>query len=252
MRKLKIVITSILLLSCSLIFAGEVKIAVAGNFFRPLQALAKEFEYQSGDSVLISVGSTGKLYAQISNGAPFDVFLSADQIRAGKLISDNLAIKGSQYTYAKGKLVLWSSDPTVIDKLGKRLISPKLKHLAIANPKVAPYGKQAVAALKNLRIYAQLQDKLVMGQSIGQAFQYVSSSSIKQGIIALSQVTRDGEINEGSAWIIPNNLYQSIQQDAVLLNKGKDNPVAIAFLKYLKTASALKIIHSFGYEAGAS
>ncbi|GLS92527.1 molybdate ABC transporter substrate-binding protein [Psychromonas marina] len=248
MKKLKILMASSLLLSCSLTFAGEVNIAVAGNFFRPLQALARDFEYQSGDKVNIAVGSSGKLYAQISNGAPFEIFLSADQQRASKLVENRLAVKGSQYTYAKGKLVLWSSDPNVVDNQGKRLISPHLKRLAIANPKVAPYGEEALNVLKSLGIYEQLQEKIVFGQSIGQAFQYVSSSSIKQGIIALSQVTRGGEINEGSAWIIPSDLYQPIQQDVVLLNKGKSNPVAIAFLTYLKTADALKIIHSFGYE----
>lgn len=248
MKKLTLFITITLLLSSSWSFAGEVNIAVAGNFFRPLQLLAREFEHQSGDRVNIAVGSSGKLYAQITNGAPFDVFLSADQQRASKLIENKLAVNGSQYTYAKGKLVLWSSDPNVVDKLGKRLISPNLKRLAIANPKVAPYGKQALTVLKNLGIYEQLEEKLVLGQSIGQTFQYVSSNSIKQGIIALSQVMRDGEINEGSAWVIPSELYQTIQQDAVLLNKGKSNPVAIAFLAYLKSEDALKIIHSFGYQ----
>jgi len=248
MKKSLTLVTSILLLSCSVTFAGELSIAVAGNFYRPLQALAKEFQAQSGDNVKIAVGSSGKLYAQISNGAPFEVFLSADQKRPTKLIAEKLAITGSQHTYAKGKLVLWSSDPTVIDGQGKRLTSENLKRLAIANPKLAPYGEQTIIALKNIGVYDSLKDKLILGQTVGQAFQYVSSDSVKQGIIAASQVTRGGEINEGSAWLIPSDLYQVIKQDAVLLNAGKDNPVAIAFLKYLKTESALNIIRSFGYE----
>lgn len=248
MKNLKLFITSSLLLCCSFTFAGEVNIAVAGNFFRPLQALAKRFEHQHDDKVNIAVGSSGKLYAQITNGAPFDVFLSADQLRPSTLVEKNLAINGSQFTYAKGKLVLWSGDPTVVDKQGKRLISKNLKHLAIANPKLAPYGVQSIAALKNLGIYELLQEKIVFGQSIGQAFQYVSSNSIKQGIVAMSQVTRDGEITEGSAWVIPADLYQAIQQDAVLLNEGQHNPVAIAFLAYLKTEEGINIIRSFGYE----
>jgi len=248
MKKFLTPIISILLLSCSATFAGEASIAVAGNFYRPLQALAKAFEMQNDDKIKISVGSSGKLYAQISNGAPFDVFLSADQERPTKLIKEKLAIVGSQYTYAKGKLVLWSSDPTVIDKHGKRLSSPNLKRLAIANPKLAPYGEQTVIALKKLKIYNSLNEKLILGQTVGQAFQYVSSGSVKQGIIAASQVTRGGEISEGSAWIIPSELYQAIKQDAVLLNAGKYNPVAIVFLKYLKTENALTIIRSFGYE----
>lgn len=251
MKKLKFLISSLLLFSCNFTFAGEVNIAVAGNFFRPLQALVLEFEQNSNDKINISVGSSGKLYAQIVNGAPFDILLSADTKRPSKLIADELAIQDSQFTYARGKLVLWSHDPTVIDSQGKRLLSKKIKHLAIANPKLAPYGEQAVAVLKKLEVYEQLQDKLVVGQSVGQALQYISSSSVKQGIIALSQVTRGGEINEGSAWIIPTDLYQTIQQDAVLLNQGKDNPVANAFLEYLKTESAFNIIRSFGYEVGA-
>ncbi len=247
---MKKLLTLILLLNCNATFAGEVSVAVAGNFYRPLQALARDFEHQSGDNVKIAVGSSGKLYAQIISGAPFDIFLSADQKRPTKLIQEKHAITGSQYTYAKGKLVLWSSDPTVINKHGKRLTSSKLKHLAIANPKLAPYGEQAVTTLKNLGVYNLLHDKLILGQSVSQAFQYVSSDSVKQGIIALSQVMRDGEINEGSAWIVPSELYQPIKQDAVLLNTGKNNPIAIAFLAYLKTENAFKIIRSFGYEVG--
>ena len=251
MKKLKFLISSLLLFSCHFTFAGEVNIAVAGNFFRPLQALAQEFEQNGNDKINISVGSSGKLYAQIVNGAPFDVLLSADTKRPSKLIADGLAIQGSQFTYARGKLVLWSHDPNVIDDQGKRLFSKNIKRLAIANPKLAPYGEQAVAVLKKLEVYEQLQDKLVVGQSVGQALQYISSSSVKQGIIALSQVTRGGEISEGSAWVIPTDLYQTIQQDAVLLNNGKENLVAHAFLEYLKTEGALNIIRSFGYEVGA-
>lgn len=241
----------ILLLSSSFSFADEISVAVAGNFFKPLKVLAAQFEAQTGHNVQLSVGATGKLYAQITNGAPFEVFLAADQKRPTKLVEQQLAVKESQFTYAKGKLVLWSSDPALIDAQGSRLKSPDLQHLAIANPKTAPYGEQATRALKNLGLYEQLEAKLVQGQNIGQAFQYVSSGNVQQGILALSQVTNDGQITSGSAWIIPGSLYQAIQQDAVLLDKGKNNPAAREFLAYLKTPAALQIISLFGYEVGA-
>jgi len=244
-------ISTILLLSSSFSFAGEVRIAVAGNFFKPLKVLAAQFESQTGDTVQISVAATGKLYAQISNGAPFEIFLAADQKRPTKLVEQQLAVKESQFTYAKGKLVFWSNDPALIDPQGARLKSPDLLHLAIANPKAAPYGEQAVRVLKNMGIYEHLENKLVLGQNIGQTFQYVSNGNVQQGIISLSQVTNDGKITSGSAWIIPDTLYQPIQQDAVLLNKGMDNPAARAFLAYLKSPAALQIIRSFGYEVDA-
>lgn len=248
MNKLHKLIVATLLLNNSTVFCGEVSIAVAGNFFKPLKALAAQFEQQSDHKVTISVGASGKLYAQISNGAPFELFFSADQQRPSKLVTQKLAVKESQFTYAKGKLALWSSNPNLIDDQGKRLSSIDLKHLAIANPKTAPYGAQAVNVLKNLGLYQYLQAKLILGQNIGQTFQFVSSASVKQGIIALSQITKHGQITSGSAWIIPESYYQAIQQDVVLLEKGKKNPVAHEFLDYLKTVNARNIIRSFGYE----
>lgn len=247
----KTICSALLLASSSFSFAGEISVAVAGNFFKPLKVLAAQFESQTGHKVQLSAGATGKLYAQIVNGAPFEVFLAADQKRITKLIEKKMAVKESQFTYAKGKLVFWSSDPTLIDAQGLRLKSPDIIHLAIANPKAAPYGEQAVNVLKKMGIYKQLQDKLVLGQNIGQTFQYVSNGNVQQGIVALSQVTIDGKITSGSSWIIPSSLYQAIQQDAVLLNKGKNNPAASEFLRYLKSPSAIKLIRSFGYEVDA-
>lgn len=240
-----------LVINSSFSFAGEVSVAVAGNFFKPIKVLASEFEAKSGHKVALSVGATGKLYAQISHGAPFEIFFAADQKRPAKLVAEKLAIKESQFTYAQGQLVLWSKNPGVIDAQGKRLSSPDMKRLAIANPKTAPYGEQAVNALTKLGLYKQLESKIVQGQNIGQTYQYVSSGSVKQGIIAMSQVTVNGEITTGSSWIIPSDLYDAIQQDAVLLEKGKANPVATEFLDYIKTPSAVKIIRSFGYGVSA-
>lgn len=252
MKYLNKLIGSTFLLSCLLCngisYAGEVSVAVAGNFAKPLKVLVEKFESNTGQKVAISVGSTGKLYAQIINGAPFEVFLASDQKRPIKLVERNLAVKSSQFTYAKGKLVLWSKKIGGAELGEMFLSSTELKHLAIADPKMAPYGVQAIFALKNLGLYQQLKDKLIRAQNVGQAYQYLNSGSIEMGIIALSQVTENGKINIGSAWIIPHSLYQPIQQDGVLLEKGKSNPVALLFLDYLKTPEALQIIRSFGYE----
>jgi len=251
MKLFTTIISATLLLSSSFISAGEVSVAVAGNFFKPIKVLAAEFEAKSGHKVALSVGATGKLYAQISNGAPFELFFAADQKRPTKLVEQKLAVKASQFTYAQGQLVLWSRNSGVIDAQGKRLSSPDIKRLAIANPKAAPYGEQAVNALTKLGLYKQLESKIVQAQNIGQTYQYVSSGSVEQGIIAMSQVTVNGQITTGSSWIIPSDLYDAIQQDAVLLEKGKNNPVAQQFLDYIKSPSALNIIRSFGYEVGA-
>tara|TARA_R110001583_G_scaffold188860_3_gene351364 strand:+ start:53183 stop:53947 length:765 start_codon:yes stop_codon:yes gene_type:complete len=249
MTSLKQVIYVIsLLTSSSICFADDINVAVAGNFLKPLKVLSTQFELATGHKLLISVGSTGKLFTQITHGAPFEIFLAADQIRPAKLVQQQLADKDSQFTYAKGKLALWSQEPELIDQAGNRLKSSNLIHLAIANPKIAPYGEQAIQVLKHLGLYPQLKDKLLYGQNVGQVFQYVSSGNVRQGIIPLSQVTHNGIITSGSAWIIPSAFYQSIKQDAVLLNQGKSNPAAQVFLEYLKSPEALNIIRSFGYE----
>lgn len=247
MRLLKSWLLSTLLISQQL-FAGQVNVAVAGNFFKPLKTLATQFESESGHHVAISVAATGKLYAQILHGAPFDLFLAADQKRPASLINKQLAIAGSQFTYAQGQLVLWSNNTQAVDKQGYCLFSPAIDYLAIANPKVAPYGEQSINVLKNLGAYAQLASKLVQGQNIGQTYQYLSSGSIEMGIIALSQVTDNGQITQGSYWLIPESLYQPIKQDAVLLKHGQHNAAALAFLHYLTTPAALQTIQSFGYK----
>lgn len=250
MSQLYKIITTALILMSNFAYAGEISVAVAGNFYKPLKVLAAQFELQTGNKVTPSVGATGKLYAQIANGAPFEIFLAADKKRPAKLIEQELAVKESQFTYAKGKLALWSSEPELIDAQGARLKSPELLNLAIANPKTAPYGEQAINVLKSLGIYKQLEEKIVQGQNIGQVFQYVSSGNVRQGVLALSQITLNGKITSGSAWVIPSSLYQAIEQDAVLLNNGLHNPAAMAFLSYLKTPAAQEIISSFGYEVG--
>jgi len=231
--------------------AGQLSVAVAGNFYKALQMISAQYQEQTGDQILLSVGATGKLYAQISNGAPFEILLAADKASPGKLVEQGLAVQGSQFTYAKGKLLLWSGDPGLVDSAGEILKSPQIVHLAIANPKTAPYGAAAIDVLKNLGVYQQLKDKIVEGQSVGQSFQQISSGAVSLGIIALSQVVVDNKIASGSGWIIPATLYQPIEQDAVLLNKGTTNPIAKDFLRYLQTAECKEIIRSFGYEVEA-
>jgi molybdate transport system substrate-binding protein len=229
------------------VHAEEISVAVAANFTAPMQKIAADFEKDTGHKVSSAFGSTGKFYAQIKNGAPFDVLLAADDETPAKLIKENAAVAGSQFTYAIGKLVLWSAKPAVVDAAGDVLKNGGFDHIAIANPKLAPYGAAAVEAMKALGVYDALQAKIVTGESIAQAQQFISSGNALLGFVALSQVLKDGKI-EGSAWIVPGKLYAPILQDVVILDKGKSNPAALAFLKYLKSDKAQAVIKSYGYE----
>ena len=226
--------------------ADEVLVAVAANFSAPMQKIAAGFEQETGHKVQVAHGATGKFYAQIKNGAPFDVLLAADEDTPAKLIKENAAVAGSQFTYAIGKLVLWSAKPAVVDEAGAVLKSGGFNHLAIANPKLAPYGAAAVEVMKGLGVVEAVQPKLVTGESIAQTHQFISTGNALLGFVALSQVLKDGKI-EGSAWIVPAKLYAPIRQDAVILAKGRDKPAAQALLKYLKTDQARAVIQSFGY-----
>lgn len=228
-------------------YAGQLQIAVSANFFKPLKVIITQFEKQTGHNVSVSVGSTGKLYAQIINGAPFDLFLAADQHYPSALAEQGFAIKSSQFTYAKGALILWSSDEHLVDNNGLSLQNRELQHLAITNPKTAPYGAATISILKNLNLYEQLKDKLIEGQNISQTYQQISSGIVKQGFIPLSQVLTDGKIRKGSSWLVPPHLYPEIKQDAILLKQGENNPVAILFLAYLQNDQTLKTLRSFGY-----
>ncbi len=227
--------------------AETVQVAVAANFYKPLQQIAKQFEQDTQHKVEISVGSTGKLYAQIINGAPFEVFFAADQVRPSLLVKQGLAVAESQRSYAKGQLVLWSPNTNVVDLQGKVLNSDTFKHLGICNPKTAPYGAAAVEALEQLGLYSQVQAKLVEGQSVAQTFQQISSGAVELGFVALSQVLVDGEVSQGEAWMVPEQLYSPIKQDVVLLNKGKGNPAAQALVTYLKIQSTQELIKAAGY-----
>jgi molybdate transport system substrate-binding protein len=227
--------------------ADEVSVAVAANFTAPMQKIAAEFEKDTGHKVVASFGSTGKFYAQIKNGAPFEVLLTADDETPAKLIAENAALAGSQFTYAIGKLVLWSAKAGVVDDKGDVLKKGNFDHLSIANPKLAPYGAAGVEVMKGLGAHDTVQPKIVMAENISQAYQFVSTGNALLGFVALSQVLKDGKI-EGSSWIVPAKLYTPIRQDVVVLEKGKGKPAALAFAKYLKGDKSIAIIKSFGYE----
>lgn len=226
--------------------ADEISVAVAANFTAPMKQIAAEFEKDTGHKVVASFGSTGKFYAQIKNGAPFEVLLTADDETPTKLIKENAAVAGSQFTYAIGKLVLWSAKVRVVDGTGEVLKKGSFAHIALADPKLAPYGAAATETMKTMGVYDSLQPKIVTAENIAQAHQFISSGNSELGFVALSQVLKEGKI-EGSYWLVPANLYKSIRQDAVILEKGKGKPAADALMNYLKADKAKAIITSFGY-----
>lgn len=228
--------------------AAEVQVAVAANFTAPIKAIAAQFEQDTGHKLVASFGPTGGFYAQIRNGAPFEVFLAADDSTPQKLEEEGAAVPGTRFTYAIGKLVLWSARPGYVDGQGEVLRQGDFRHLAIANPKTAPYGLAATQVLDKLGLKATLAPKLVEGANIAQAHQFVASGNAELGFVALSQVYKDGKIDAGSAWVVPGELHEPIRQDALILAKGKDNPAAQALVDYLKGAKAAAVIKSYGYD----
>jgi len=228
--------------------AGDVQVAVAANFTAPMQAIAAAFEKSTGDRVVASFGATGQFYAQIKNGAPFEVFLAADDTTPARLETEHATVAGSRFTYATGKLALWSAKAGYVDDQGAVLKQQDFAHLSIANPKTAPYGLAATQVMDKLGVREALAPKIVQGQSISQAYQFVSSGNAELGFVALSQIYKDGKIVAGSAWVVPSELHEPIRQDAVILTQGKDNAVARAFIDFLKGPQAVAIIQSYGYE----
>jgi len=232
---------------CPPAFAETTLVAVAANFTAPMNAIAEAFEKATGHGAKLSFGSSGKFVAQIENGAPFEVFLSADQEKPAQLEKSKQAVSGTRFTYAIGKLVLWSAKPGFVDDQGAILGNGGFKHLALADPKLAPYGAAAVEVLKNKGLFEKLTPSFVLGENIAQTHQFVSTGNAELGFIALSQVIEDGQIAKGSGWIVPESLHAPIRQDAVLLNKGAENPAAPALLQFLKSAEARAIIQKYGY-----
>ncbi|MBK1718698.1 molybdate ABC transporter substrate-binding protein [Thiocystis violacea] len=228
--------------------AETVQVAVAANFTAPMKLIAEAFAKDSGHTANASFGSSGKFYAQIKNGAPFEVLLSADAETPAKLEAEGLTQSGTGFTYAIGTLVLWSADPALIEDGAKVLGRNKFRKLAIANPKTAPYGAAAMAVLKGLAVDQMMMPKLVQGENIAQTYQFVSTGNAELGFVALSQVTKDGKIGEGSAWVVPAGMHDPIRQDAVILKNGEGKAAAAAFMEYLKGDKAKDIIRSFGYQ----
>ncbi|WAH56061.1 molybdate ABC transporter substrate-binding protein [Pseudomonas silvicola] len=228
--------------------ADEVQVAVAANFTAPIQAIAKDFETDTGHKLVAAYGATGQFYTQIKNGAPFEVFLAADDTTPAKLESEGDTVKGSRFTYAVGTLALWSAKDGYVDSKGEVLKANQYQHLSIANPKAAPYGLAATQVLDKLKLTEATKAKIVEGQNITQAYQFVSTGNAELGFVALSQIFKDGKVTSGSAWIVPANLHDPIKQDAVILDKGKDSAAAKALVQYLKGPKAAAIIKSYGYE----
>lgn len=244
MKRLAVLLAMI---GCASAHAAEVQVAVAANFTEPMKKIAAEFEKDTGHKAVLAFGATGKFYAQINNGAPFEVLLAADDETPAKLEKEGKSVAGSRFTYATGKLVLWSSKDGYVDAQGKVLETGSYAHLAIANPKTAPYGLAATEALDKLKLTAKVQPKIVQGENIGQAYQFAATGNAELGFVALSQVWKDGKFTSGSGWIVPDNLHSPIRQDAVILAKGAGNAAARALETYLKSDKAKGIIRSFGY-----
>jgi molybdate transport system substrate-binding protein len=227
--------------------ADEVVVAVAANFAGPLAKIGEGFTAATGHTLKVSAGSTGKFHSQIVAGAPFEVLIAADDETPKKLIADGLAVAGSNFTYAIGKLVLWSAQPGYVDDQGAVLATGRFAHLANANPKLAPYGQAGAEVLKARGLTDAIAPRLVTAESIAQAYQFIATGNAELGFVALSQVAAPGKPVTGSYWLVPTSLYGEIRQDAVLLKTGEKNPAAAALLAYLKSAPTQAVIQSFGY-----
>ncbi|MCU7834047.1 MAG: molybdate ABC transporter substrate-binding protein [gamma proteobacterium symbiont of Taylorina sp.] len=247
--KIKTVCISIffpyLIFLSNIVPADTIRVASASNFTATIKVIAHQFEKESGHQVTIISGSSGKHYAQIKNGAPFDAFFSADSKRAELLDKEKIAIPGSRFIYAVGKVVLWSPKKNYVDKKAQILTQGKFRYLAIANPKLAPYGLAAQEILKTFKLWDKLRSRMVRGENIGQTFQFVKSTNAALGFVALSQIKRPNQSIEGSYWRVPQSLYTPILQQAVLL---KESEAGHLFLAYMKSRKAQQIIQDFGYD----
>lgn len=236
-----------LAISPALTRAEAVLVAVAANFATPMRKIADSFERATGKRVIIVLGSTGSLYAQTKNGAPFHLLLAADETTPLRLEQEGLAVQETRKTYAVGRIALWSPTPGRVDDQGAALRKMDFARLAVANPKLAPYGRAAQQVIEGLGLATVLRDKLVLGESVGQAYQFAASGAADMGFVALAQVMQDGRLARGSAWIVPAALHNPIRQDLVLLNAGSDRPGARALHAFVLGPTAQAIIHAHGY-----
>lgn len=224
--------------------AGQINVAVSSNFTAPMQIISRQFEQETGHKVLLAFGSTGKFYAQIRNGAPFEVLLAADAATPERIATEGLGVAESRFTYAVGTLVLWS---ITSDQPLKALQQNSFNRIAMADPKLAPYGSAARQTLQKLGLYEHVKGKMVTGENISQTYQFVATANAELGFVALSQVFVDGKLRSGSAWVVPESEHDPIRQDAILLNPGKQNVAAGQFMAFLKSDKARKVIASYGY-----
>ncbi|MFA6922528.1 MAG: molybdate ABC transporter substrate-binding protein [Gallionella sp.] len=235
-------------LICSPARAGEVSVAVASNFAAPMKRIVALFRKESGHTVKVSTGASGKLYAQIKGGASFDAFLSADEELPRLLIQEGLAVTGSRFVYATGHLVLWSAQPGLVDNKGAVLNKGNFNTLAIANPWFSPYGVAAKETLGKLTMWNAIQEKLDKGEDVTQTYQLAATEKVDLAFIALSQVMQGGHVTGGSWWLVPSELHKPIRQSAVLLSGAKDQAATRAFLAYLTSEEARAVMQGFGYE----
>lgn len=230
--------------------ADEIKIAVASNFYPTMKELVKHFESitlnsDTTNNIVLISGSSGKHYAQILNGAPFDLFFSADKLRPNMLEKEDVFNNQSRFTYALGKLALWSSFNEYVDSDGQVLYTDDFRFLAIANPKIAPYGVASKETLTSMNLWQDMEEKLVRGENIAQTFQFAKSGNAKLGFVSYSQILSLNSSSEGSYWLVPQDMYQPIEQQAILL---KDSSLGKDFLSFIKSNEALDIIKRNGYD----
>lgn len=228
--------------------AGELRAAVASNFSAPMERIVVLFQQESGHTVKVSLGSSGKFYTQIRGGAPFDVLLAADEAIPKRLEQEGLAVGGSRIVYAQGRLALWSAQPGFVDEKGAVLYKDGYSKLAIADPRLAPYGVAAKEVMEKMTVWNALQRKLVKGENITQTYQFVATENAELGFVALSQIMRDGKVTEGSYWLVPQGMHNPIRQSAVLLTGAQDQVAAKAFLAFLKSEKAKAVMRGYGYE----
>ncbi len=228
--------------------ASQILVAVASNFHSPLKEIARQFEKETGNEVQISPGSTGKLYAQIIHGAPYELFLAADSRRPQLLEEQGQTLSGTRFTYALGQITLWSPDPNAIKGDGKSTLQRKnFKHIAMANPRTAPYGMAALQTIQKFKLWDEIRPLVVQGENIGQTFQFVASQNAELGFVALSQVLDPKNNQRGSRWDVPGKFYDPLRQDIVMLKNAEENMGAKALWKFLKGEKAQQIIKKYGY-----
>ncbi|MES2481950.1 MAG: molybdate ABC transporter substrate-binding protein [Pseudomonadota bacterium] len=244
----RILLLAACLMLPSLLRAAEVSVAVAANFAAPMHQIAQAFERDTGHRAIVALGSTGRFHAQIRQGAPFQLLLAADERTPRLLEQEGLAVPGSRFTYVVGRLVLWSATPGRVDAQGEVLRRGGSERLAIADPRLAPYGAAAVEAMQRLGVLQAWQPRLVQGESVGQAFQFVATGNAALGFIALSQLRSLPAATPGSAWVVPATLHTPLRQDAVILRPGQAQPAALALANFLQGDEARAILRAYGYE----